>query len=85
VDLLPDRLQVVGGLLEGIELAVEEVEGLGAVGLRRQQVDQVEPELLRELADVEMTLVDQLAAVLVDQVRAGELVAPAAPANAGRF
>jgi hypothetical protein len=62
VDLLPDRLQVVGGVLEGIELSVEEVECLRPVGLGRQQVDQVESKLLAELPDVDVALIDQLAA-----------------------
>ena len=56
---------------ELVRRAVEAVEGLGSVRLRREQVVEVEPELLCELPDVRVTLVDQLAAVLGD-LPAGE-------------
>jgi hypothetical protein len=66
VDLLPDPLQVFGRFDVGVGLAVEVVEGLGPVDLARQQVVEVEAELLGELADLGVALVDQLAAVLGD-------------------
>ena len=85
MDLLPDLLQVVGRLGERVRLAVEVVEGLGPVDLGREQVVEVEPELLGELADLGVALVDQLAAVLGD-LALGEVAParPAAPAERGR-
>ena len=51
---------------ERVRRAVEVVERLGSVDLGREQVVEVEPQLLRELADLGVALVDQLAAVLGD-------------------
>ena len=81
---LPDLLHGVGGLGEGLPRAVEVVERLGAVLLRREQVVEVEPELLGQLADLLVGLVDQLAAVLRD-LSAVERAAdgPAPPAEPG--
>ena len=82
MDLLPDRLQVVGRLRERVGRPVEVVEVLGAVGLGGQQVVEVQAQLLRELADLGVALVDQLAAVLGD-LAVGERAAerPAASAE----
>ena len=82
MELLPDLLQVVGRLRERVGGAVEVVEGLGAVGLGREQVVELEAELLGELADLRVALVDQLPAVLGD-LALGEVVAqrPAAAAE----
>ena len=66
VQLLPDGLDVAGGLGVGVERTVEPVDRLGAGRLRRQQVVQREPEGLRELPDGGVPLVDQLTAVLGD-------------------
>ena len=57
-------------------------EQLGAVLLRLEQVVELEPEPLGELADVGVALVDQLAAVLAD-LAVGERAAqrPAAAAD----
>jgi len=80
VDLLPDGLQVVGGLLGRVGRPVEVVEVIGAVGLSGQQVVEVQAQLLGELADLGVALVDQLPAVLGD-LAVGERAAdrPAAP------
>ena len=85
MDLLPDRLQVVGHLRERVRLAEEVPELLGALGLRLQQVVERQPELLRELLDRDVVGVDQLAAALVD-LAVGEVAAagPAASADAVR-
>jgi hypothetical protein len=58
VDLLPDRLQVVGRLRERVGRPVEVVEVVGAIGLGGQQVVEVQAELLGELADLGVALVD---------------------------
>ena len=62
--------------------AVEVIERLGPVELGREQVVEVEPQLLRELAGLGVALVDQLAAVLGD-LPLGEVPPPrpAAPAE----
>ena len=62
--------------------AIEVVERLGSVDLGREQVVELEPQLLRELAGLGVALVDQLAAVLGD-LPLGEVAAarPAAPAE----
>ena len=82
MQLLPDLLQVVGRLHERVRLAVEVVERLGPVDLGREQVVEVEPQLLGELAGLGMALVDQLAAVLGD-LPLGKVAPerPAAPAE----
>jgi hypothetical protein len=80
VDLLPGRLEVVRHLLVGVRGAVEPGEQLGSVLLRLEQVVELEPEALRQLPDVGVALVDQLAAVFRDlALREG---APQRPAPA---
>jgi hypothetical protein len=81
VDLLPDPLQVVGGLFERVGLAVEVEEVLGAAGLSRKEVVQAESERLRQLPDLGVSLVDQLAAVLGDLRREVVAKRPAATAD----
>ena len=82
MELLPDLLQVVGHLGERVRAPVEPAEDLGAVRLSLVQVVEVEPELLHEAPKLVVTLVDQLAAVLVDLAVGEEpAVAPAAPAE----
>ena len=82
VELLPDLLQVVRHLGERVRRAVEVAEDLGAVRLSLVQVVEVEPELMHEAPELVVTLVDQLAAVLVDLAVGEEpAVAPAAPAE----
>ena len=82
VELLPDPLQIVGHLGERVRAPVEPAEDLGAVRLSLVQVVEVEPELLHEAPKLVVTLVDQLAAVLVDLTVGEEpAVAPAAPAE----
>jgi len=66
VDLLPDRLQVVGGLLERVGPSVKVVEVVGAVGLPARQVVEGQAQFPREVADLGVVLVDQLPAVLGD-------------------
>jgi hypothetical protein len=82
VDLLPRRLDVVGHLLVAVRPAVEPAEELGPVLLGAEEVVELEPELLREVADLRVALVDQLAAVL-DDLPLGEGAAegPAAAAD----
>ena len=83
VDLLPDSLEVVRGLVERVGLPVEEIEVLRPVRLALEQVVRVEPELLDELAQLDVAGVDQLAAVLGDlPVGEGSADRPATPAAA---
>jgi hypothetical protein len=85
VDLLPDHLQVIRQLRVGVRLAEEVAELLGAVRLRHIEVVEVQAELLGELLELDVRVVDQLAAVLVD-LPVGEVAAacPAAPAHPAR-
>ena len=71
MDLLPRRLDVVRDLGVGVRRAVHVREQLGAVLLRPEQVVELEAELLREVADLAVPLVDQLAAAL-DDLAVGE-------------
>jgi hypothetical protein len=64
VELLVDAVEVLGGLRERVWPPVEVVQRLGAVRLALQQVVEREPELLGELAELDVPRVDQLAAVL---------------------
>jgi len=76
-------LQVVGHLLFRVGLAVEVAEQLGAVRLGREEVVEIEPELLDEMLELNVAVVDQLAAVLVDlAVYEVTSARPAAPARA---
>jgi hypothetical protein len=85
VHLLVDAVQVDGELRIGIRRSVEVEEVLGSFLLCLQQVVEVEPEPLCELADLRVSLVDQLAAVLGDLAAAGPVaVRPAAPADPRR-
>jgi len=68
VDLLPGLLDVVGHLLVGVRATVEVAEELGSVHLGTVEVVELEPELLREVANLVVTLVDELAAVLIDLI-----------------
>src|SRR3954470_7843843 len=81
MDLLPDPLQVVGHLRERVRLAEEVPELLRAVRLGGVEVVEREAELLRELLDLDVVVVDQLAAVLVD-LAVGEITAPGVAATA---
>jgi hypothetical protein len=63
---LPDRLEVLDGILFGVGKAVEEVEGLGAVGFGGEQIVERQPEFLAELADGGVSLVDEFAAAFDD-------------------
>jgi hypothetical protein len=81
VDLLPDSLQVLSRLHERVRLPVEVVEVLGPIGFPGEQVVEVEPEGLGELADRLVALVDQLAAVLSDLAAGKAANAPAAAAD----
>ena len=81
MDLLPDFLQVVGRFFERVGLAVEVMEGVGPVYLSRDQVVEIEPQFLGELADFGVALVDQLATVLGD-LAFGEVAAPGPAATA---
>jgi hypothetical protein len=81
---LPDLLHGVGGLGEGLPGAVEVVERLGPVLLRGEQVVEIEPQLLGQLADLGVVLVDQLAPVLCDlSVAEGAAERPATAAEPG--
>jgi hypothetical protein len=83
VDLLPDRLEVARRLREGVALTVEEEEVLGAVRLGGQEVVERQPQLVREMADLGVSLVDELPAVLGDlAVGEGAADRPAATAHA---
>jgi hypothetical protein len=66
MQLLPDVPQVERRLPDGIRRAVEVVGGLAPVQLSLEQVVELKPELLCKLADLGVTLVDELAAVLRD-------------------
>ena len=66
MQLLPDRLQVVRHLGEGVRAPVEVAEQLGSGGLRLDEVVEVEAELVRQLLHGDVAVVDQLAAVLED-------------------
>ena len=85
MDLLPDLLDVVRRLRVRVRAVVEPVEVLGSVLLRRDEVVEVEPELLGEVLDLEVPGVDQLAAVLADLALVEHAAdRPAAPAEPAR-
>ena len=85
VERLPDLFQVVRHRGERVRRAVEVADDLGAVRLALVQVVEVETELVDEAPELVVTLVDELAAVLVDLAVGEEpAAAPAPPAEARR-
>src|SRR3954451_21122052 len=66
MELLPDRLQVVGHLRERVAAVEEVAELLGAVRFRLEEVVELEAELGGELLHIDVAVVDEPASMLVD-------------------
>jgi hypothetical protein len=64
VELLVDRVEVLGRLPVGVGLAVEVVQGFRAGRLGLEQVVGLQPQASGELPDGGVALVDELAASL---------------------